>query len=74
MLAAKESTLRTALTRLMIRRKVSKTADLIPVELRGNLGKVNPRYVRVNIIKTTVDDVVARLHSDGFKSVEQDPG
>ena len=54
-LAQKESTLRTALSRLMIRRGVADVALLIPEELRGNLRNINPRYVRVNTLKTSIE-------------------
>lgn len=73
-LAAKESTLRTALTRIKIKRKVKESFELIPEELRGNLEKVNPRYVRVNTIKLTVDAAVERLKKDGYITIDLDVG
>ncbi len=73
-LAAKEAELRTALARLMVRRRVADTAHLIPEELRGNLGHVNPRYVRVNSIKMAVDDAVQRLKADCYPDTARDPG
>ena len=70
--ARKEKALRASLARLLIQRQVDDVKLLIPEHLRGELGKNNPRYLRVNTIKMSVDDAIVTLRNDGFTQVIQD--
>lgn len=58
--------LHSVLARMKVKQKVSKNEDLLPKHMK-QLGAVQlPRYVRVNTVKTTVDDVVDYLKRDGL--------
>ncbi|KAF5892952.1 putative 28S rRNA (cytosine-C(5))-methyltransferase, partial [Clarias magur] len=56
--------LQAALARIKVKRKVSRNEDLLPVSVQSN--KDIPRYIRVNTLKTTVEDVIDYLKREGF--------
>ncbi|XP_069549928.1 28S rRNA (cytosine-C(5))-methyltransferase [Brachyistius frenatus] len=58
--------LQAALARMKVKQKVSRNEDLLPVSVQLNAGDLLPRYVRVNTLKTTVEDAVDYLKRDGF--------
>ncbi|KAF6735446.1 putative 28S rRNA (cytosine-C(5))-methyltransferase [Oryzias melastigma] len=58
--------LQAELARMKVKRKVSRNEDLLPVEAQMPPGEQLPRYVRVNSLKTTVEDVVDYLKRDGY--------
>ena len=66
MLMKHRSRLQAELARMKIKRKVSRNEDLLPSGLQRSAGEHLPRYVRVNTLKTTVEDVVDYLKRDGF--------
>ncbi|KAF6735502.1 putative 28S rRNA (cytosine-C(5))-methyltransferase [Oryzias melastigma] len=58
--------LQAELARMKVKRKVSRNEELLPVEAQMPPGEQLPRYVRVNSLKTTVEDVVDYLKRDGY--------
>lgn len=56
--------LQAVLARMKVKQKVSKNEDLLPRNTKQPVQL--PRYVRVNTLKTTVDDVVDYLKRDGL--------
>uniref|UniRef100_H3D390 NOP2/Sun RNA methyltransferase 5 n=2 Tax=Tetraodon nigroviridis TaxID=99883 RepID=H3D390_TETNG len=56
--------LQAVLARMKVKQKVSKNEDLLPKNTKQPVQL--PRYVRVNTLKTTVDDVVDYLKRDGL--------
>ncbi|XP_077465943.1 28S rRNA (cytosine-C(5))-methyltransferase [Stigmatopora argus] len=58
--------LQSELARMKVKRKVSRNEDLLPGDVRQHAGDRLPRYVRVNTLKTTVEDTVDYLKRDGF--------
>lgn len=58
--------LQAELARMKIKQKVSRNEDLLPTAGHESAGGHLPRYVRVNTLKTTVEDVVEYLRRDGF--------
>ncbi|XP_056592427.1 probable 28S rRNA (cytosine-C(5))-methyltransferase [Triplophysa dalaica] len=60
------SRLQAALARIKIKRKVSRNEDLLPSGFKEMQGDVIPRFVRVNTLKTTVEDVIDYLKREGF--------
>uniref|UniRef100_A0A3Q2XC96 NOP2/Sun RNA methyltransferase 5 n=2 Tax=Hippocampus comes TaxID=109280 RepID=A0A3Q2XC96_HIPCM len=60
------SRLQAALALMKVKRKVSKNEDLLASNVRQSVGDQLPRYVRVNVLKTTVEDTVDYLKRDGF--------
>ncbi|XP_062485682.1 28S rRNA (cytosine-C(5))-methyltransferase [Pezoporus occidentalis] len=55
------------LARLKVRRKVSRNEDLLaPAQAAGPGASQIPRYVRVNTLKTRVDDVVDFFKREGY--------
>lgn len=63
--------LQAALARLKVKQKVSKNEDLLPPSVQEPPGDQLPRYVRVNTLKTTVEDAVDYLKRDGFSYLGQ---
>lgn len=63
--------LQAALARMKVKQKVSKNEDLLPAGVQGSTGNQLPRYVRVNTLKTTVEDAVDYLKRDGFSYLGQ---
>jgi putative methyltransferase len=63
--------LRAELARVMIRKKVQKKEDLMPLEFRDQI--VLPRYVRVNLAKMTVEAVISAFVKSGFTLEEPNP-
>ncbi|KAA0704117.1 putative 28S rRNA (cytosine-C(5))-methyltransferase [Triplophysa tibetana] len=66
MMVKHRSRLQAALARLKIKRKVSRHEDLLPSGFKEMQGDVIPRFVRVNTLKTTVEDVIDYLKREGF--------
>ncbi|XP_051914945.1 probable 28S rRNA (cytosine-C(5))-methyltransferase [Hippocampus zosterae] len=60
------SRLQAALALMKVKKKVSKNEDLLASNVRQSVGDQLPRYVRVNVLKTTVEDTVDYLKRDGF--------
>ncbi|XP_062309733.1 probable 28S rRNA (cytosine-C(5))-methyltransferase [Osmerus eperlanus] len=60
------SALHAALARMKIKKKVSRNQDLLPIAVQNPEGDELPRYVRVNTLKTKVEDVVDYFKRDGF--------
>lgn len=63
--------LQSVLARMKVKQKVSKNEDLLPKNLKQLDAGQLPRYVRVNTVKTTVDDVVDYLKRDGLSYLGQ---
>lgn len=63
--------LQAALARMKVKQKVSKNEDLLPASVQHQAGDQLPRYVRVNTLKTTVEDAVDYLKRDGFSYLGQ---
>ncbi|KAM7412265.1 hypothetical protein PAMA_021965 [Pampus argenteus] len=59
------------LARMKVKQKVSKNEDLLPAGVLQPAGDQLPRYVRVNTLKTTVEDTVDYLKRDGFSYLGQ---
>ncbi|XP_071331756.1 28S rRNA (cytosine-C(5))-methyltransferase isoform X1 [Trachinotus anak] len=60
------SRLQAELARMKIKQKVSRNEDLLPAGVQQSTADHLPRYVRVNTLKTTVEDAVDYLVRDGF--------
>ncbi len=63
--------LQAALARMKVKQKVSKNEDLLPANVQEPAGNQLPRYVRVNTLKTTVEDAVDYLKRDGLAYLGQ---
>lgn len=59
------------LARMKIKQKVSRNQDLLPASVQQSPGDQLPRYVRVNTLKTTVDDAIDYLKREGFNYLGQ---
>ncbi|KAL1266433.1 hypothetical protein QQF64_002108 [Cirrhinus molitorella] len=66
MMLKHRSRLQAALARIKVKRKVSRNQDLLPSSFQQAQADVIPRYVRVNTLKTTLDDVIDYLKREGF--------
>lgn len=66
MMMKHRSRLQAELARMKIKRKVSRNEDLLPASVQKLGGDKLPRYVRVNTLKTTMEDTVDYLKRDGF--------
>lgn len=66
MMLKHRSRLNAALARIKIKRKVSRNQDLLPSSFQQTQDDVIPRYVRVNTLKTTLEDVIDYLKREGF--------
>lgn len=67
-----ETELRDALDNLKEERSAKTDDDLLPSRLRNTV--VLPRYVRVNLLLTTVADAVAKFAKDGWTEVASETG
>lgn len=65
------SRLQAALARMKVKQRVSKNEDLLPTSPLQVAGEQLPRYVRVNTLKTSVEDAVDYLKRDGFSYLGQ---
>ncbi|XP_024915430.1 28S rRNA (cytosine-C(5))-methyltransferase isoform X3 [Cynoglossus semilaevis] len=66
MLMKHRSRLQAALARMKVKQKVHRNEDLLPVSVQQSARDRLPRYVRVNTLKTSVNDAVDYLKRDGF--------
>ncbi|XP_029994519.1 28S rRNA (cytosine-C(5))-methyltransferase isoform X2 [Sphaeramia orbicularis] len=66
MLMKHRSRLQAELARMKVKQKVSRNQDLLPASLQQSAADLLPRYVRVNTLKTTVEDAVDYLKREGF--------
>ncbi|KAM8830202.1 28S rRNA (cytosine-C(5))-methyltransferase isoform 1-T1 [Synchiropus picturatus] len=66
MMMKHRSRLQAALARIKVKHKVSRNEDLLPSSVQQSPAEQLPRYVRVNTLKTTVEDTVDYLKRDGF--------
>ncbi|KAK1800369.1 hypothetical protein P4O66_005596, partial [Electrophorus voltai] len=66
MLLKHRSRLQAALARMKVKHKVSRHQDLLPPSVQHTSGVGVPRYVRVNTLKTTVEDVIDYLKREGY--------
>ncbi|KAM9786183.1 28S rRNA (cytosine-C(5))-methyltransferase [Neosynchiropus ocellatus] len=71
MMMKHRSRLQAALARIKIKHKVSRNEDLLPSSVQHSAEDQLPRYVRVNTLKTTVEDAVDYLKRDGFSFMGQ---
>ncbi|KAL0994496.1 hypothetical protein UPYG_G00123020 [Umbra pygmaea] len=60
------SRLEAALARMKIKKNVSCNQALLPPNIQQSEGDLLPRYVRVNTLKTTVEDAIDYFKRDGF--------
>ncbi|XP_016401868.1 LOW QUALITY PROTEIN: probable 28S rRNA (cytosine-C(5))-methyltransferase, partial [Sinocyclocheilus rhinocerous] len=65
MMLKHRSRLQAALTRIKVKRKVSRNQDLLPSSFQQTQDVI-PHYVRVNTLKTTLDDVIDYLKRERF--------
>ncbi|CAN9515765.1 unnamed protein product [Ophioblennius macclurei] len=65
------SRLQSELARRKVKQGVSRNEDLLPAAMQQTPGDKLPRYVRVNTLKTTVEDVVDYMKRDGFTYLGQ---
>uniref|UniRef100_A0A673MNQ5 NOP2/Sun RNA methyltransferase 5 n=1 Tax=Sinocyclocheilus rhinocerous TaxID=307959 RepID=A0A673MNQ5_9TELE len=66
MMMKHRSRLQAALARIKVKRKVSRNQDLLPSSFQQTQDYAIPRYVRVNTLKTTLEDVIDYLKREGF--------
>ncbi|KAJ8368756.1 hypothetical protein SKAU_G00087840 [Synaphobranchus kaupii] len=66
MMMKHRSRLQAELARMKVKKQVSRNQDLLSTSGRQIEGDKLPRYVRVNTLKTTVDDVIDYLKREGF--------
>ncbi|XP_035241362.1 probable 28S rRNA (cytosine-C(5))-methyltransferase [Anguilla anguilla] len=66
MMTKHRSRLQSELARMKIKKKVSRNQDLLSTSSGQIEGNQLPRYVRVNTLKTTVEDVIDYLKREGF--------
>ncbi|XP_028838697.1 28S rRNA (cytosine-C(5))-methyltransferase [Denticeps clupeoides] len=66
--------LQAALARLKVKQKVSRNEDLLPSSAQQAGGSKLPRYVRVNTLKTNLEDVIDYLKREGFSYQGQASG
>ncbi|XP_070538415.1 28S rRNA (cytosine-C(5))-methyltransferase-like [Ptychodera flava] len=59
-----KNALQAALSRLKVKAKVKDAEDLLPQQVKQQV--LLPRYVRVNLLKTSVDDVIQQFKAQGF--------
>lgn len=71
MMMKHRSRLQAELARMKIKQKVSRNEDLLPASVQQPAGEQLPRYVRVNTLKTTMEDAVDYLKRDGFSYLGQ---
>ncbi|XP_013857167.1 28S rRNA (cytosine-C(5))-methyltransferase [Austrofundulus limnaeus] len=63
--------LQAELARMKVRQKVSRNEDLLPASAQQSDQHQLPRYVRVNTLMTTVEDVMDCMKRDGFTYLGQ---
>nr|XP_046252312.1 probable 28S rRNA (cytosine-C(5))-methyltransferase [Scatophagus argus] len=63
--------LQAVLARIKVKHKVSKNEELLPTSVQRLVGNQLPRYVRVNTLKTTVEDVVDYFKRGGLSYLGQ---
>lgn len=66
MMLKHRSRLQAALARIKVKRKICRNQDLLPSSLQQTQDDAIPRYVRVNTLKTTLEDVIDYLKREGF--------
>ncbi|XP_072325410.1 28S rRNA (cytosine-C(5))-methyltransferase isoform X3 [Scyliorhinus torazame] len=65
------SQLKSALARLKVKRKVSCNEDLLETKASSTAGCQLPRYVRVNLLKNTVEDVIDYFKREDYTYLGQ---
>ena len=65
---SRKSMFQSALARIKMQRKVTKNEELVAESLLCTL----PKYLRVNTLQTTLEDVVKYLKNEGFKETNVD--
>lgn len=58
--------LQAELARMKVKQKVSRNEDLLPASAQQSDGDLLPRYVRVNSLRSSVEDVIDHMKRDGF--------
>ncbi|XP_066507775.1 probable 28S rRNA (cytosine-C(5))-methyltransferase isoform X2 [Hoplias malabaricus] len=66
MMVKHRSRLQAALARMKVKQKVRRNEDLLPPSVQEKNAHDIPRYVRINTLKTTFDDVVDYLKREGY--------
>ncbi|XP_072514449.1 28S rRNA (cytosine-C(5))-methyltransferase [Salminus brasiliensis] len=66
MMVKHRSRLQAALARMKVKQKVSRNEDLLPPSVQDANARGIPRYVRVNTLKTTMEDVIDYLKREGY--------
>ncbi|KNC76311.1 hypothetical protein SARC_11180 [Sphaeroforma arctica JP610] len=65
-----KSALNTSLTKLKVKRRIKDNVELIPESVR--IADLMPRYVRVNLIRMSVEEAMQTFQTEGFMLVSSE--